>query len=228
MKQAVQSALYKHLHPDCRVSQCWGATETGWLTLTSNSELDESGSVGQLTMNTQLKIVDEEHVIHEEGERGEARIKTTSLFLGYLENDAANESAFDQEGFYKTGDRAFFQDGKVFIEGRIKDTLKVKGWQVSPEELEEKIQGHPSVVDCAVVGHDIADAAGLEQTHPRAYVVVSQNSSTTVQAIYDWVASQTVHYKHLTGGIFFVDNIPRNASGKILRRVLTERGAEQC
>lgn len=228
MKQDVQKDLYQFLHPECRVSQCWGTTETGWVTLTPGHELDNSGSVGQLTMNAELKLVDgEDNVIHEEGKQGEALIRTTSLFLGYLHNPVANESAFDQEGFYRTGDRAYYKDQKVFIEGRIKDILKVKAFQVSPEELEEKIQSHPNVIDCAVVGYNITDAAGLELTHPRAYVVVSKYSGTTAQNIYDWVASQTAHYKHLTGGVVFIDSIPRNASGKILRRSLCARNDQQ-
>ena len=56
MNPAVQSALYPYLHKDCRVAQCWGTTETGWISLTPHDELDESGSVGRLTMNFELKI----------------------------------------------------------------------------------------------------------------------------------------------------------------------------
>lgn len=224
MKQSIQNDLYQYLHPDCRVSQCWGTTETGWVTLTPGHELDKSGSVGRLTMNTELKLLNgEDVVIHEEGRLGEALVRTTSMFLGYLQNDAANKDAFDNDGFYRTGDRAFFQNQKVFVEGRIKDTFKVKAFQVSPEELEAKIQAHSSVIDCAVVGYNIADAAGLEQTHPRAYVVVSPDSGITAQDIYTWVAAQTAYYKHLTGGVIFIDAIPRNASGKILRRLLLKR-----
>ena len=100
--------------------------------------------------------------------------------------------------------------------------MKVNGWQVSPEELEEKILTHPNVVDCAIVGHIMIDKAGLEQTRPRAYVVLKHVEETTPVDIYEWVARQTVSYKHLKGGVLIVANIPHNASGKILRRLLVQ------
>ena len=223
MNPDVQSKLYDYLHTDCRVSQCWGATETGWVTLTPLAELDRSGSVGRLTLNAKLKLIsDTGQDISAEGARGEALIKSTSLMLGYLNNSAASQSAFDVDGFYRTGDRAYVRKGQIFIEGRIKDVMKVKGWQVSPEELEEKIQAHPNVVDCAVMGITFKDDVGLEQTQPRAYVVLKPGYQANGEEITSWVSSQTVSYKHLTGGVHFVDSIPRNPSGKILRRVLIE------
>jgi len=219
MNPEVQKALYQYVSPECRISQCWGTTETGWVTLTPVKELDHSGSVGRLTANAQLKLVPADKDILE-GQRGEALIKSTSMFLGYRDNPCANESAFDEDGFYRTGDSAHYQDGKVYIEGRIKDVMKVNGWQVSPEELEEKVQAHPDVADCAVVGHTWKDHAGLEQTRPRAYVVLKEGSRADADDICTWVSLRTASYKHLKGGVFFTDSIPRNASGKVLRRML--------
>ncbi|KAK5949785.1 hypothetical protein OHC33_009174 [Knufia fluminis] len=218
MNPEVQKKLYNYLSPEARISQCWGTTETGWVTLTPVKELDQSGSVGRLTANTQLKIVSTGGL----SGHGEALVKSPSIFLGYRENPSANESSFDSEGYYRTGDRAYFKDGKVFIEGRIKDVMKVNGWQVSPEELEEKIQAHPKVVDCAVVGHVSTDRAGLEEVKPRAYVVLKEGSRADADDICTWVNLRTASYKHLKGGVFFVDSIPRNASGKILRRLLLD------
>jgi len=221
MNSGVQKKLYDYLSPESRVSQCWGTTETGWVTLTPIKELDDSGSVGRLTPNVQLKLVSADGGdVSREGECGEALIKSTSMFLGYRENPSANESAFDVDDFYRTGDRAYFRNGRIFIEGRIKDVMKVNGWQVSPQELEEKIQSYPSVADCAVVGHITRDDAGLEQTQPRAYVVLKEGSKANADDISMWVSLRTASYKRLSGGVFFVDKIPRNASGKILRRLL--------
>lgn len=217
MNPEVQKALYQYLSPECRITQCWGTTETGWVTLVPVNELDHSGSVGRLTANAKLKLVKAEA---EDGECKEALVKTTSMFLGYRGNPSANEAAFDEDGFYRTGDRAHYQDGRVFVEGRIKDVMKVNGWQVSPEELEEKIQAHPDVADCAVVGHTSKDRAGLEQIRPRAYVVLKTGCKADADDICEWVAQRTASYKHLKGGVLFVDSIPRNASGKILRRLL--------
>lgn len=190
------------------------------MTLTPDKELDHSGSVGRLTANVQMKLVSADGSIVPEGEHGEVLVKSPSVFSGYREHPHANESAFDSQGFYRTGDRAYYQDGKLFIEGRIKDIMKVNGWQVSPDELEEKIHSHPAVADCAVVGYTSKDRAGLDQTRPRAYVVLKQGSRAAADDICTWVSSRTASYKHLNGGVFFIDSIPRNASGKILRRLL--------
>ncbi|KAK5089125.1 hypothetical protein LTR05_003349 [Lithohypha guttulata] len=223
MAPCVQDAFYQYLHEDCRISQCWGTTETGWLTLMPDMELDRSGSVGQLLANVKLKLVSEDgQPITKEGIYGEASVMSSAMMLGYRNNPAANHTAFDSEHCYRTGDRAYYQDGKVFITGRIKDIMKVKGWQVSPEELEEKIVSHPKVVDCAVAGVTSVDHAGLEETHPRAYVVRAKGSHIDDDDICAWTSSQTVGYKRLTGGVVFVDQIPRNPAGKILRRLLLE------
>lgn len=220
MTPEVQRIFQSYMHKDCRVLQCWGATEAGWLTLTPDTELDRSGSVGRLLANTKLKIVAEDGiVITEDGRQGEALVKSPSTMLGYRNNPAANEMAFDSNGFYHTGDRVSYQDGKVFITGRMKDIMKVKGWQVSPEELEEKLIAHPSVLDCAVISITVRDSTGLEQTKPQAYIVTT-DPNLGEDDINTFMQGQVVSYKQLTGGVIFVQKIPRNPAGKIIRRVL--------
>lgn len=226
MNSEVQRSFQQYMHKDCRTLQCWGTTETGWLTLTPETELDQTGSVGRLAANTKLKLVaGDGTIITKEGVQGEALVKSPSMMLGYRANPVANESAFDADGFYRTGDRVLYKDGRVFIEGRIKDVMKVKGWQVSPEELEEKLLTHPKVLDCAVVSITTQDRAGSEQTKPRAYVVGSHG----VQAdeLSKFLSERVVSYKQLTGGIIFVESIPRNPAGKILRRLLLGNESSQ-
>ena len=93
----------------------------------------------------------------------------------------------------------------------------MKGLQVAPSELEGYLLGHPDVADAAVIGVPDDYAGEL----PRAYVVPSQ-PNVDPQEISDFVASRLTDYKHLTGGVFLVDSIPKNLSGKILRRQIRE------
>lgn len=94
--------------------------------------------------------------------------------------------------------------------------FQVKGFQVAPAELEIILRQHPEVVDCAVVGvaHPIMGEA------PKAFVVKRNGSSVTADEIKGYVASKVTSYKNLNGGVDFIESIPRNPSGKILRKEL--------
>lgn len=238
---SLQAELYDVLSPDAVVAQVWGTTEVGWATMFTWNEKDLSGSVGRPQPGVELRLISDGIAVDEEMIHGEAYIRSPSMFTHYLNDAAATAAALDTEGFYRTGDRAYIQDGKVFIDGRVKDTLKVKGWQVSPYEIEAVLLEHPRITDAAVIGIPTTDDDGLETTLPRAYVVLRTDASTPAldpdfqglaslaqmplsmpseQEVIDFAASKLVTYKKLTGGVVFVDNIPRNATGKILRRLL--------
>ena len=238
---SLQAELYNVLSTDAVIAQVWGTTEVGWATMFNWNENDLSGSVGRLQPGVEMKLVNDGMAVDEDLVHGEAYIRSPSMFTRYLNNSAATNDAFDSAGFYRTGDRAYMQEGKVFIDGRVKDTMKVKGWQVSPNEIEAAVLEHPRIADAAVLGISTTDDDGLETTLPRAYVVLRQDAGTgaldpvfqglaslsnttaslpTEQDVIDFAASKLVSYKKLTGGVIFVDTIPRNATGKILRRLL--------
>jgi acyl-coenzyme A synthetase/AMP-(fatty) acid ligase len=185
-----------------------------------------------LLPNVELKLVDDNgDPITQDDKTGQALIRSPTMFLGYLGNPDANKEAFDRDGFYRTGDQVHVQNNKLFHDGRIKDTMKVKGWQVSPTELEVVLVEHPQIVDAAVVGVSHENRYGIQDTLPRAYVVrastaetsqasdisSSPSSGLTEQNVKDFVASKLISYKHLTGGVVFVKQIPRSPTGKILR-----------
>jgi acyl-CoA synthetase (AMP-forming)/AMP-acid ligase II len=239
MNAKVQAKLYRHLAPTAVVAQCWGTTETGWITLFDWQEKDMSGSVGRLMPNVHLKLVGGDGaVITEEGVSGEAFIRTPVIFSGYLDNTEATRASFDHTGYYGTGDRVCIRGNKVFHVGRIKEVMKVKGWQVSPTEIEDVLLEHPMISDVAVVGIPSVDKYGVPETLPRAYVVCTsakcsstspansllQNGSSSLKIteaeVQDFVASRLISYKRLTGGVRFVDSIPRSNTGKLLRRLL--------
>lgn len=228
MTASVQTQLYSLLGPDAVIAQCLGTTETGWLTLFDPREKDTSGSVGRLMPNVELKLVDEDgSVIPNDDVPGEGFVRTPVLFSGYLGNIKESVASLDTEGFYGTGDLLYVHNSKVFHEGRIKEIMKVNGWQVSPSELEGVLLQHPRIEDVAVVGFSCLNPSGIPETLPRAYVVRTPSRRTdrsplTEDEVKDFLASKVISYKQLKGGVIFVKAIPRSNTGKILRRLLEQ------
>ena len=99
------------------------------------------------------------------------------------------------------------------------ELIKVSGLQVAPAELEAVLLTHPAVADAGVVGvQDSFDA----QEYPRAYVHLKSKGTVGSGEIQEWTKSRLARHKHLTGGVVFVDEIPKSASGKIQRKILRE------
>lgn len=222
MSAMIQCSFNHILHPDATVSQCWGTTELGWVSVFSRNEKDTTASIGRLLPNTSLKIVDEDgKIVTKDGVLGEACVRSASMFSGYRGKHLLECEPCDEEGYYHTGDRVYFEKGRLYIQGRIKDTMKVNGWQVSPEEIQDVImQLKPrGVIDCAVKGVE-SFRDGLQETRPRAFVVKDSSKTVTEEDIKQHVAMNLIAYKRLSGGVIFVESIPRSATGKILRRLL--------
>ncbi|KAF2102712.1 putative 4-coumarate-CoA ligase [Rhizodiscina lignyota] len=203
------------------VKQGWGMTEItcsamGWHPL----EKSYSFSVGELNPNCEAKLVDEDG-IHEvpEGERGEVWVKAPNVMKGYWGKPEATKETITEDGWLKTGDIAYVEKGKFFIVDRKKELIKVKGNQVAPAELEALLLDHPAISDVAVIGVNI----DIDDERPRAYVVLAQGKKATEKEIQEWLATKVTRHKHLTGGVRFVDAIPKNPSGKILRKILREQ-----
>lgn len=139
------------------------------------------------------------------------------IMKGYLGNEEANRETIDADGWLKTGDVAYVDDdGYFYIVDRTKEMIKVKGYQVSPTELENLLMELPEIADVGVGG--IADEGADEV--PRAYIVLRPNAELTADDIQEHVKKYASKHKWLTGGVRFVRVIPRNLSGKILRRHL--------
>ncbi|XP_026493694.2 uncharacterized protein LOC113398949 [Vanessa tameamea] len=206
----------KSRFPHMNVLQGYGMTEaTGAVT----EDLDNSpreGSVGRIVPGNIIKISDPNtNKTLGCGEPGEVRVKGLVLFEGYVGRDMQND--YDAEGFYKTGDIAYYdQDGYFYIVDRIKELIKYKGWQVTPSELEAVILQHPDVKDAGVTGAPDTLAGEL----PTAFVVKQANAKVTEQEIIDYVSDKVAPWKRLRGGVIFLKEIPKTASGKILRREL--------
>ncbi|XP_075233966.1 uncharacterized protein LOC142331766 [Lycorma delicatula] len=205
---------------DLDIRQGYGMTETSPVTLFSPCKMPENkiGSTGQLVKGTKARIVSlttgENLPPHKSGELW---VKGPQVMAGYLKNEKATKETIDEDGWLHTGDVAYYdEDGYFYIVDRTKELIKVKGNQVSPTELENLVMQIPGVADVAVVG--IPDVLSGEL--PRAFVVRKPGSNVKESDIIAFVEPKVVPYKQLAGGVRFLDIIPRNPAGKVLRNEL--------
>ncbi|KAI9796146.1 MAG: hypothetical protein M1833_006484 [Piccolia ochrophora] len=220
--------VYKRLKVP--IKQGYGLSETSPTTHTQRwADWDKTiGSVGRLMPNQTAKYMspDEEEV--SEGEAGELWIKGPNIFQGYLNNPEGTKNALTSDGYFKTGDVGYQdKDGNFFITDRVKELIKYKGFQVPPAELEGLLATHPKIADVAVVG--VYDRH-LASEVPRAYVVPVrgvEGGYNMETEIVGWLQSKVANHKRLRGGVRFVDEVPKSASGKILRRLLKVRAQEE-
>lgn len=162
--------------------------------------------------------------------RGEICLRGPTITPGYFENPKANAESFDADGWFKTGDIGYCsaEGHKWYIVDRKKELIKVRGFQVAPPEIEAVLLGHPEIIDAAVIGLPVDGADG---EHPRAYVVRrpgDNGKALTESGIKEYCGSRLAKYKALTGGVKFVEAIPKNASGKILKRILREEAIKEA
>jgi long-chain acyl-CoA synthetase len=149
------------------------------------------------------------------GEVGEIQARSTSLMAGYLPAEATEEAICD--GWYRTGDVGWLDtDGWLRITDRLKEMIKVRGFQVAPAEVETVLHGHPAVKDCAVFG--VPDGINGEAIVAAVATCAPVDAAELIARVDERLAS----YKHLSR-VVFVTDIPRLPSGKVLRRVLKER-----
>ena len=147
---------------------------------------------------------------------------------GYWKNEEATNDCITVENglrYFKTGDVGYQdKEHNFYITDRVKELIKYKGFQVAPAELEGKMLDHPLVNDVAVIGVYDKDQ---ETEVPRAYVVHAKKGSEVsggdAADIVKWVGGKVANHKRLRGGVRFIDEVPKSASGKILRRVLKDK-----
>jgi hypothetical protein len=137
---------------------------------------------------------------------------------GYLNNPTASAEAFTKDGWVRSGDIGYVQDGKWYVIDRTKDLIKVRGWQVSPAEIEASLLEHPDIIDAAVIGMAARDGCGEV---PQAFVVRKEDSDLEEKDIKEFLGVRLARYKGVEE-VQFVDRIPRNPTGKILRRILRD------
>jgi acyl-CoA synthetase (AMP-forming)/AMP-acid ligase II len=201
------------------VSQVYGLTEvTGASHLASLSRAAEKpGSIGGIIANVEVKIVSTgtgQEVA--DGEQGELWVRGPIVMKGYFENAQATAETVDEEGWLHTGDVGYADpDGDFFLVDRLKELIKYKGLQVAPAELEAVLLSHEAVADAAVFRQADAEAGEI----PKAAVVLKPGKSVTAEALMHYVQERVAPQKRVRA-LEFVAQIPKSASGKILRRLL--------
>ncbi|PWY73698.1 acetyl-CoA synthetase-like protein, partial [Aspergillus heteromorphus CBS 117.55] len=237
LTQELVESVYARIH--CGIKQGYGLSETSPTTHTQpwDEWRTTIGSVGKLLPNMDAKYMtmpedgsDSTEV--PPGQVGELYMRGPNVFLGYHNNPAATADCLSPDGWFRTGDVGYQDDqGNFFITDRVKELIKYKGFQVAPAELEGILIDNDAVDDVAVIGIE-SEAHGTEV--PLAYVVRSAQSLSSghpapqiAADIVKWLDAKVAYHKKLRGGVWFVDEIPKSPSGKILRRVLKKKAKEE-
>ncbi|KAG8503015.1 hypothetical protein CXB51_000982 [Gossypium anomalum] len=203
--------------PSIDIRQGYAMTEsTGFgASMQTPEECLKYGSVGLLSPNLEAKIVDPTTgTALKVNQKGELWLRGPSIMKGYLNNAEATAATLDSQGWLKTGDLCYIDDdGYVYVVDRLKELIKYKGYQVPPAELEALLLSHPQISDAAVIPFPDEEVG----QYPMAYVVRKSGSNISDTALMDFVAKQVAPYKRIRK-VAFVTSIPKNPSGKILRR----------
>uniref|UniRef100_D8PTE7 Acetyl-CoA synthetase-like protein n=1 Tax=Schizophyllum commune (strain H4-8 / FGSC 9210) TaxID=578458 RepID=D8PTE7_SCHCM len=219
------------LMPNATVGQGYGLTETSTTIsmVPPSQKIGTPGASGMIIDGTTVRILKPDGTYAKEGELGEILVRAPSNALGYLNNEQATKETFLPGGWVRTGDEGYVKDHEIYVVDRLKELIKVRGFQVAPAELEGHLLQHPAVADACVVG--VPDEYSGEV--PLAFVVLHESYKGKVTGgaaleelkadIAKHVADNKAAYKRLAGGVVMIDAIPKNPSGKILRRLLRDR-----
>jgi len=209
-------------------NQVWGMTEASPMCTTNPPlRLDKSYTQGVPLPDVELKLINPEtgEEITEPNVTGEAVIRGPNVFKGYWKRPEEDQTAWwidPKTGlrYFRTGDLGYIDpEGFFTFQDRVKEVIKYKGYTIAPFELEALLLKHEAIKDVAVVGKPDPEAGEI----PKAFVVLKPEykNKVTAEEIIEWCKERISGYKRIRE-VEFVDEIPRTASGKILRRVLRE------
>ncbi|KAK9871403.1 hypothetical protein WA026_011656 [Henosepilachna vigintioctopunctata] len=199
------------------VGQGYGMTETTLGVMSNPPDRPKLGSVGRILPGMMAKVIDDDGNALGPREEGELCLKGPLIMKGYVGDEEATRNCIDEDRWLHTGDVAYYdEEGYFFIVDRLKELIKYNAFQVPPAELESLLVSHPAVFDAAVIGLPDDDAGEL----PLAFVVKKPGAEVTAEELQNFVKGKVSPQKQLRGGVKFLKEIPRNPSGKILRRVL--------
>jgi acyl-coenzyme A synthetase/AMP-(fatty) acid ligase len=212
---SLQQEMLSHI-PDAQIIVGYGMSEL--CPIAFSLRFRREGAVGYVSPRIEVKIVDDAGNALETGMVGEIYIRGEYQFLGYYNNDQANEDIMAEDGWLRSGDIGRFDDdGFLYFVDRKKDIIKNKNYQISPSELEDVIRVIPGIKEVCVVGIEAIDT-----DLPAALIVKSEGSDLTEEEVVKIVDGQVSEYKRLHGGAYFVDELPMTPSGKIKRREVKE------
>jgi long-chain acyl-CoA synthetase len=220
--ELVRAALAKF---KCPLGQLYGLTETsgGIVYLTPEDHNPDAGerllSCGRPLSHVEIRVVDRSGVDLQVGEIGEILCRTPQLMKGYWGLSEETEDAV-KNGWMHTGDAGYIDaDGYLYIHDRVDDMIITGGENVYPAEVERVLLSYPWIADAAVVG--VPDESWGESV--KAFVVPKPHADVTAVDITEFVRERIARFK-APKSVEFVEQLPRNAAGKVLRRRLRDRG----
>ncbi len=199
-----------------RVAEGYGLTEASPVVTSSVGMTPVYGSVGRVLNGVELRIVDDDGGDALVGDAGEIWVRGPNVFAGYLGEPDATARVLTPEGWLRTGDIGMCdEEGRVYLVERAKDLVIVSGFNVYPAEVEEVLMAHPAVADAGVIG----------VPHPhtgeavKGFVVLEPGATIDEDGLIEWCRDHLARYK-CPAKILFVDELPRSATGKLVRRDL--------
>lgn len=201
------------------INQGYGLTETAPMVtfLTSEFGMEKIGSAGTTPLLCEVKLVDDDgNTVTEADAKGEVCVSGPNVMKGYWNRPEATAEAIDAEGWFHTGDVGYLDaDGFLFIADRVKDMVISGGENVYPAEVESVLYEHPAIGEVAVIGLD-DERWGEAVT---AVVVLKDGEDLSLEALREFATEKLARYK-LPTRLHTIEEIPRNASGKVLKREL--------
>lgn len=199
------------------VYNLYGSTEVAWATIATPEDLRAApGCAGKPPLATTVRIYDQEGRILPNGETGRIFVGSGMEFGGYT--GGGTKDTLD--GLMSTGDVGHFDpDGRLFVDGRDDEMIVSGGENVFPREVEELLAGHDAVLETAAIG--VADETFGQRL--KVFVVVRDGHQLDEEGVKDYVKANLARYK-VPREVVFVDELPRNPSGKVLKRQLAQTG----
>ena len=209
-------------------AQGYGLTETAPLALVMGIDESEKkiGAAGNKVLPlSDVRLVDATNTEVAAGQPGEICVRGPQVMVGYWNNPGATDAAIDDDGWFHTGDVGREDDdGYVYVVDRVKDMVISGGENVYPAEVESVLYSHPAVAEVAIVG--LPDAKWGEAV--TAVIATAPGETVTLEELREFAADRLARYK-LPLRLEFVDALPRNPSGKVLKFQLREElGAQSA
>jgi fatty-acyl-CoA synthase len=216
--------------PNPRLYNCYGQSEISPLATVLRPEEHQEGrleSAGRPVLNVETRVVDEEMNDVPVGEHGEIVHRSPQLMIGYWEKPEETEEAF-RGGWFHSEDLGYMdEEGYLYVVDRVKDVINTGGVQVAGREVEDALYGHEAVSEVAVVA--LPDEKWIEAV--TAVVVLKEDAQqpddSLVEELKTHARENLARFK-VPKRVFFVDDLPRNTAGKILKRELRERFADEA
>jgi long-chain acyl-CoA synthetase len=172
--------------------------------------------VGRVLAGIELRVVDDDGRDALVGDAGEIWVRGPTVFAGYLDDPDATARVLTDDGWLRTGDIALLdEDGRLYLVDRAKDLVIVSGFNVFPQEVEDVLVSHPDVAEVGVIGvpHPHSGEA------VKAFVVLESGATLDEDGLIDFAHDHLARYK-CPSKVLFVDQLPRTATGKLMRRDL--------